>query len=405
MTHMLSSPSQIGVFGMKIKALEIEGVARVQNNLSLEFNEGMNIICGINGTCKTTILECIAHSFSVGQTLLKKNAAVESGLYKITTDVAGEKTYCIHDFSPTKSEYYVSGHDEGNCQVLYFKTSRNFQYTPLNAIPKDNEHNRIEYGTINQTGISFDDFKGWFVHRYLFSHIPDSLVDEQKSNLETAQRCFNVLDENISFSGVKADSHDIMVTTPQGEVYFEYLSAGYKSCLYILLGIIKEIEFRFKEPMKAVKDFDGVILIDEVDLHLHPIWQTTIVKSLKEIFSQAQIIVTTHSPHIIQSAEPNEVIPLVIDENGDIVVNKIEVNEYGYQGWTVEEILEDVMGMESTRSELYAKTLSAFDNAITEEDDCAVIDNYTILQKMLHPRSHLRKVLDIQIAGVKKDSD
>jgi len=398
---------KVGVLDMKIKTLGISGIARIQDTLSLEFNEGMNIICGVNGTCKTTILDCVSYLFLRGtnSNVLKKNVNAEIGKCWATCFTTGMRTeYVIKNFEPTKNDYIQSRIDQTS-QMLYFKTNRNFNYSMLPAIPRDAERNNFASGDLSVAGIPFSDVKGWFANRESFSYRPNALSKEQMSNIETAKKCFSILDSSISFSQVVPDTLEIMVNSQQGEIYFEYLSAGYKSCLYILLGIIKEIEFRFKNPRIAVKDFDGLILIDEVDLHLHPIWQSRIVETLKIIFPHAQIIVTTHSPHIIQSASPNEVIPLVIDLEGRILVNEVNSNEYGFQGWTVEEILVDVMGMRSTKSELLDRTLKDFEQAINGENDSEAINKYDILQKLLHPSNPLKKVLDIQMAGVDRGID
>lgn len=51
-----------------------------------------------------------------------------------------------------------------------------------------------------------------------------------------------MLDKEIKFKSIKASTFDIILSTPKGDIYFEYLSSGYKSCIYIILGIIKEID-------------------------------------------------------------------------------------------------------------------------------------------------------------------
>jgi len=398
----------LGVYDMKINTLTIEGISRIKETLYLEFNPGMNIICGVNGTCKTTVLECITNLFSYGSSdNIKKNSLALSGKCTATTNIHGKEliTYKINQFVPTEPDNRsLSGGNDTAKNLLYFKTSRGFMYKQLKAIPKDTVASNYDYAYAINRGINFDDFKGWFVNRHLFSHIKEpGLTSHQLENLEVAKKCFSILDNSISFAHVKSNTLDIMVNSQQGEIYFEYLSAGYKSCLYILLGIIKEIEFRF--DALTVDKFDGILLIDEVDLHLHPTWQTTIVRSLKETFPLAQIIVTTHSPHIIQSADPNEVIPLIIDENGDVCVNKIETNEYGFKGWTVEEILQDVMGMNNVRSSVYLDAINTFDMALASEDDVSAVRNYEVLNSMLHPSNPLRAVLDIRMAGVERDCD
>src|SRR5690606_28696358 len=118
----------------------------------------------------------------------------------------------------------------------------------------------------------------------------------------------------------------------------------FKSTISIVFGIIKEIEMRFKAPYMIAQDFDGIILIDEIELHLHPEWQGRICSVLKEVFPKAQFFISTHSPHVVQTALKDEVIALE-RRNNEVVRRKLPTSEYGYQGWTIEEILEDVMGM------------------------------------------------------------
>ena len=126
-------------------------------------------------------------------------------------------------------------------------------------------------------------------------------------------------------------TNDIMVNTPQGEIYFEYLSSGFKSIIYLLFSTIKEIEFRFKEQNVLAKEFDGIILIDEVEIHLHPEWQEKIISILKDAFPCAQFIVTTHSPHVIQTAEPNQVIALQLQDDNDISIRTdLKTSKYGF---------------------------------------------------------------------------
>ena len=251
--------------------------------------------------------------------------------------------------------------------------------------------------------MSSSDIKAWFIHRYLWSAHKDALQNEQMNNLSCGKKIFSVLDPEVSFSRIAMDTNDIMVKTKQGEVYFEYLSSGYKSCVYILLGIIKEIEFRFKNPCINIGDFSGIILIDEIDVHLHPQWQESLVRALRVFFPKAQIIATTHSPSIIQCANANEIIPLEFDVHNNVVLRKFNVGEYGFQGWSIEEILTDVMGMKAIRSDLFTSTLRDFDRAVDDGNLQLAQESYVKLDKMLHPKNHLRKLLEISMIGIGKD--
>lgn len=283
---------------------------------------------------------------------------------------------------------------------MYFRENRSLDYINLEAIPKDVDTNKFLIGNNLEIGISVKNMKGWFDNRCLFGALGSSLNEIQMANLELAKRSFSVLDPSVFFKTVDPSSLDIILSSNRGAIYFEYLSAGYKSCIYLIMGLVKEIEYRFgKKSMKA-EDFDGVVLIDEIDLHLHPTWQARLIEALKTLFPVAQFIITTHSPSVLQTLRREEIIPLTMDEEGNIYVKELSLTEFGLQGWSIEEILRDVMEMPETTSQLFEKTKKAFDEAVNHDDVEKARTNYKLLKKMLHPSSVLRQLLEIQTAGL-----
>lgn len=121
---------------------------------------------------------------------------------------------------------------------------------------------------------------------------------------------------------------------------------------------------------------------------------------LKAAFPKVQFIVTTHSPHIIQAAQPEEVIALQADGE-HIFKRPLPDTQYGFQGWTVEEVLRDVMGMEDTRTSTYHNTIKEFENAVDEESYTDAANAYAKLDALLHPENHLRKLLAFQLGALK----
>ena len=205
-----------------------------------------------------------------------------------------------------------------------------------------------------------------------------------------------MLNHNFKFSRVDPNENEIMINTPSGEIYYEYLSSGFKSTISIVFGIIKEIEMRFKAPYMIAQDFDGIILIDEIELHLHPEWQGRICSVLKEVFPEAQFFISTHSPHVVQTALKDEVIALE-RRNNEVVRRELPTSEYGYQGWTIEEILEDVMGMTDLRTQKYNEVKKRFDEALESKNKQKAQLAFNELERMLHPNYPLKPVFKIQL--------
>lgn len=388
---------------MYVKSINIENIAGI-TKLDLNFNTRMNIVCGENGIGKTTILECVAHTFSASYTnILKRNALSSYGKFESIININNQdinKIISINDFIPI-SNSQIHGEYQKSKYLISLKVTRTFNYMDLQSVSKDVDKQQHTVYEEAKYGVNIHEIKNWFVNRYLYSAHDGSLTNEQLENLDFAKSCFSIIDENFSFNRVMASDNEIMINTPNGEIYYEYLSSGFKSIISILFGIIKDIEFRFKAPTIKAKDFDGIILIDELELHLHPIWQAKISNILKKVFPKVQFIVTTHSPHIIQNANPNEIIALKRDENGVVIKKEIPNNEFGFQGWTVEEVLGDIMGMEDTRTEIYKNSIINFQNAITNENYSLAKEEFDKLDKLLHPDNYLRKLLSFDLASVK----
>ncbi len=118
-----------------------------------------------------------------------------------------------------------------------------------------------------------------------------------------------------------------------------YLSDG----LRIMAGIAAEIAYRcvmLNDHLgsQVIKQSEGIVLIDELDMHLHPNWQRHVVSDLKAAFPKLQFVATTHSPFIVQSLESSELINL--DSETDIQPKNL----------SVEEVSESIMGVNSTYS-------------------------------------------------------
>lgn len=395
----INQPIKHDLETMKVTSLELTDVGGIQHLKLDSINEQMNIICGENGVGKTNILDSIAFlSSKWNENQIKKRVGSDSGEIKAagyTSD--GEHFYIsgtIDDFEPSISNRYRTGiaSEIFHKQVIYLRTTRDIVYQQQRSIESDPEQK--EYAQDVISGVSSSDLKTWFIGRF-YQRAAGNLEDQFIHNYDLAIGLFSELNKEFSFKNVTR-KNEIMVTTPTGDVYLEYLSSGFKSSLFILLGIIKDIEYRFQDLLLKADEFDGIIIIDEIELHLHPEWQGTICTTLKRVFSKAQFFITTHSPHVVQTASKNEVFALKREGNRVVKLDS-PTSEYGYQGWTVEEILENVMGMPDLRTKKYKGYEASFIKALEDNDKVAAQAAYDELDKMLHSSYPLRPVFRMQL--------
>ncbi len=107
---------------------------------------------------------------------------------------------------------------------------------------------------------------------------------------------------------------------------FKQLSDGYRS----MISLVADIAFRSWSisPLAITNQRqEGIVLIDEIDLHLHPNWQKHIIADLKRVFPKIQFIITTHSPFIVQGLRASELINLDgISPNGEPENHSLEEN-------------------------------------------------------------------------------
>lgn len=174
--------------------------------------------------------------------------------------------------------------------------------------------------------------------------------------------------EDMAFSFKAGDLTGIF-TNDNGEkqkLFFNQLSDGFRG----IIGLAADLAYRCIQlnphlGSKAITNTPGIVLIDEIDLHLHPKWQRTIVADLKRVFPNVQFIATSHSPFIIQSLKTNELI--ILDES-------IELDNDPYRK-SIEEIAEEEMNLgDVKRSKLFqekeqlaASFFSLLSKPLTEE--------------------------------------
>jgi len=137
----------------------------------------------------------------------------------------------------------------------------------------------------------------------------------------------------------------VEVKTHYGWVTMRELSLGYRTLIAWMVDLASRLFERYPDSPNPLAE-PAVVLVDEIDLHLHPKWQRQLIGYLTERFPNTQFIVTAHSPLVVQSATDANIV--VLRREGDHVV--IDNDVESIRGWRVDQILtSDLFGLDTAR--------------------------------------------------------
>ena len=329
---------------MKIKNLYIENEKRLKNlNINFENDEkilDVVVLAGVNGTGKTTVLEVIYDYFENFQN--DKN--------KINIELDLEEENYINQNNISKETYLNnlikdSIKKEKTPKVIYVPAEINFQKVKFNllALYKKRFLNKIDSYII--ADIPF----------YIQMRIINAANKESEKKLGNVRDeviaeingIFDILDMDTRLIGMSTETTEILpiFTNLSGDKFdINELSSGEKQLFLRTLAI------------KMLNPENSIILIDEPELSLHPKWQQRIVDVYRKIGKNNQIIIATHSPHILGSVRKENIMLLDKDDEGKIVVRTGD-ELYDSYGQPTDRVLKDIMGLETTRNPKVFKLL------------------------------------------------
>ena len=131
----------------------------------------------------------------------------------------------------------------------------------------------------------------------------------QKGSRETIRQALRGLLPGVEFYTIDKKKRQLIFDTPDGRIPFDQLSDGYQNAA----SWAGDLLFRLTEAFPQHKDpftARGLVLVDEIDLHLHPVWKRQLVDFLSEKLPNMQIVATTHSAVTVHQAGPGELFTL-----------------------------------------------------------------------------------------------
>ena len=379
---------------MKIKEVNIHNF-RILRDVHIELKPNMNLFIGINGSGKSTILHALRILLSwftarmvskTGKGLALSNDDISNGeencrieivldngrkwsLYKLRTTIrkdVGEKSN-LSDMNSYIRELYSGDTVEDRSNTVpflaYYGVDRAVTNVPVYVGKKHLLKPVDIYTNFAEEKINFRSFFEWFKEREDIeneqyrhdSHnfVPDKQLSAVRKAIESALPGYTNLH-------IQRDPRAILVEKDGESFKFDQLSDGEK-CYITLIGDIARKIAMANPYMNNPVNAEGIVFIDEVDLHLHPSWQQDVIKNLENAFRNVQFIITTHSPFVVSSTEISDSSNILTVDNGTIT--ELSYDAYGAQ---VQDVLSRVFELGTLRNKDVQQHIDELWNILSE---------------------------------------
>jgi len=207
-------------------------------------------------------------------------------------------------------------------------------------------------------------------------------------------------DDNFKVSLVNYDSDSLYFKTPFNEntlIPIEALSEGFKSTFIWLFDMIIRIVETGGDISNAHKIM-GIVLLDEIDLHLHPVWQRTILPGLGVVFPNIQFIATTHSPLVAQTVKTDNLVILHTDDTDNevkVIDNNI-TSELSYSA-IIREIF-DIRSPFSKETEVELHKFRQMRNALLRDEKIDETELKSLIKKIAHKGVETKGVMRREVS-------
>ena len=180
----------------------------------------------------------------------------------------------------------------------------------------------------------------WFVERAKSVNPYQKQEDNRKIDIDTVLEALNILDNRIEQNFQIDAENNVFLNIAGQERELSELSSGFISVVKIIQSIISAYSaFTNATDLLNVK---GVVLIDEIESHLHIEWQTKIVPTLKNLFPNTTFYIATHSPLVLSQLAEGEAY--LLKRDADDVVRSQEINSPNTR--LLENVLQDAFDVD-----------------------------------------------------------
>jgi len=321
----------------RLTRVELRNIGPFEN-LELRFAEPWLVLLGDNGVGKSSILKAIAVAIvgadasavagrliRAGQTLSEVRLFTDKNpsgyLTEIYTTTGSQAQVASKPARPLETEGWIVF---GFPPLRTGTWTRSGEHPPRKPRPTPDDVLPLATGEVDSR---MDKLKQWLIGL-------DLQIKEDRANRifngrseRIRKKFFEIVGElaegaSVEFDEITAEN-EVRVRTKDGPVPIEALSQGMTS-LYSWIGILVQRLFEIHENSDDPTKHHAIVLMDELDAHMHPKWQRSMVVNLKRIFPRLQMIVSTHSPLIVAGMKPVEVARFARNKAGAVVQVPLE---------------------------------------------------------------------------------
>lgn len=356
-------------------SLELEGIGCFKDKQLLDLTDGngnyskWTIILGDNGTGKTTLLKVLDRFQPIEIHLTEDQHEYIPIDYKSRNSIDFIINFAklsvirnakINSIAIEKKGW--GGYDLENTNVFLISYGASRRMSKINNLSKIYDN---DVTTLFDDSIELINAEEWYFQKYLnainSTDETKPIFDKQLLIIKKLLIDFlpEIEDLRIKKIGNISDSTKLEVKLVDGDwIELRDLSYGYQTMTALLVDIGSRMMDKYPESDDPLAE-PAIILIDEIDLHLHPKWQRQIIEQFSNYFPNAQFIVTSHSPLIVQAAKDVNANIVVCRKEGDHVV--IDNDPEEVKGWRIDQILiSDLFDSPTVRSKKDAEILDKY---------------------------------------------
>lgn len=349
--------------------LTVENVRSFSVPQTLDLSDGSGrpaqwvILLGDNGSGKTTLLQCLAAMIPCPKSIIPDKPEIIRYVPDIIFNYRGEEKYRsflrvgterlnistrlgygtkLETKDPQPREHSIFAEIGVGAKWLTFPTHlNNFLVYAYGATRRIGSASLSESRESDPRATLFDDNRPllnaeeWLLQAdYAAAKSQDAKAAERRDRIKDilVRLLPEVDDLRIQTSGSQAAF--VEAKTPYGWVAMRALSSGYRSVVAWMVDLANRLFDRYPKSPDPLAE-PAVVLVDQIDLLLHPKWQRELVQNLTAIFRNTQFIVTAHSPLIVQAATEAKIVLLRREKDHVVIDNRAD----SVRGWRLDQIV------------------------------------------------------------------